>query len=191
MRLGARERALIWVKPWRAGRATLQEPDSLATQPPSGSSSKEKPMRKITLPDPVREIAHFDPFRNIESFFPMPQLRRWIPEALAEPTIKLDVTEDEKAYHVKAELPGVKKEDVQVEIDGNQVSLTAEINREKDVKKGETLVHSERFYGKQFRSFTLGREIDRKAAQAKFRDGVLELTLPKNGSPTAQRLTVQ
>jgi HSP20 family protein len=148
-------------------------------------------MRKITLPDPVREIAHFDPFRDIESFFPMPKLRRWIPEALAEPTIKLDVTEDEKAYHVKAELPGVKKEDVQVEIDGNQVSLTAEMKREKDVKKGETLVHSERYYGKQFRSFTLGREIDRKAAQAKFRDGVLELTLPKNGSPTAQRLTVQ
>ena len=148
-------------------------------------------MKKTTLPDPVREIAHFAPFRELEPFLQIPRLRRWIPEALAEPTIKLDVTEDEKAYHVRAELPGVKKEDVQVEIDGHQVSLSAEVKREKEVKKGEALVHSERYFGRQYRSFTLGREIDRKGAQAKFRDGVLELTLPKNGSPKAQRLSVQ
>lgn len=148
-------------------------------------------MRKIAHPAPVRSVARFDPFRELESYLPMSRFTRWLPEALTEPTIKLDVAEDEKAYHVKAELPGVKKEDIQVRIDGNQVSLTAEVKHEKEEKKGRTVVHTERYFGQQFRSFTLGHRIDRKGAVAKFRDGVLELTLPKDGEPTTDRLTIQ
>lgn len=63
--------------------------------------------------------------------------------------------------------------------------------RPRPEKKGEIVVHSERFYGCQFRSFTLGQEIDRKNVAAKFQDGVLELTLPKNGHGAAQRIAIQ
>lgn len=134
--------------------------------------------------DPFQELSRFDPFREMESLFGFPRLRRWLAEAPAEPHIKLDVSEDDKAYHVKADLPGVKKEDIGVEIEGHEVSLTAEVKGEKEEKRGESVVHSERYYGKQFRSFTLAHEIDRDRADAKFADGVLELTLPKKDGVT-------
>ena len=148
-------------------------------------------MSNIIRTDPFRELARFDPFRDAEGFAPWPRLRRWLSELPVEPEIKMDITEDEKAYHVKADLPGVKKEDIAVDIEGNRVSLTAEVKREKEEKKGEIVVHCERFYGKEFRSFELRQEIDRQKAVAKFNDGVLELTLPKSGAVSSQRLPVQ
>lgn len=148
-------------------------------------------MPNIIRTDPIAELARFEPFRDLEDFVPWPRLRRWLHEMPAEPAIKLEVTEDDKAYRVKADLPGVKKEDIAVEIEGNQVSLTAEVTREKEEKKGETVVHSERYYGKQYRSFTLGRDIDRKKAEAKFENGVLELTLPKSNGGGAAKLEVK
>jgi HSP20 family protein len=148
-------------------------------------------MANITRNDPVMDLARaFEPFRDFEGPLAWPRLRQWLREIPGEPTIKLDVTEDDKAYHVKAELPGVKKDDIAVDIDGNQVSLTATVKREKDEKK-ENVVHSERFYGRQYRSFTLGQEIDPKAAQAKFTDGVLDLTLPKSSTPSSKRVAIQ
>jgi HSP20 family protein len=152
-------------------------------------------MRNIIRTDPFNELVRVDPFRELREFdglMSLPRLRRWLTDVPpAESTIKLDVTEDEKAYRVKADLPGVKREDIDVQIDGNQVSLTAEVQREKEEKKGETVVYTERFYGKQFRSFTLASDIDEKKAEAKFADGVLELTLPKSGAPTQRKLAVQ
>ena len=146
----------------------------------------------VTRNDPFQELARFDPFRDFESFFPVPRsMRRMLAEMPVEPAIKLDVTEDGKAYHVKAELPGVKKEDISVEIDGNQVSLSAEVKRASEKKEGETVVHSERYYGRQYRSFTLDKDIDRNGAQAKFENGILDLTLPKNGAKPAQKIEVQ
>jgi HSP20 family protein len=147
-------------------------------------------MANITKVDPFTDLFRMEPFRDIDEFFPS-RLRRLFRDLPAEPTIKLDVSEDEKAYHVKAELPGVKKEDISIEIDGNQVSLAAEVKREKEEKKDEKVVHSERYYGRQFRSFTLARPIDRKEAQARFVDGVLDLTLPKGGEAPNQKLTIQ
>lgn len=141
--------------------------------------------------DPVQKLSRYDPFAEFDGFLGFPRLRRWLTELPAEPTIKLDVTEDDKAYHVKAELPGVKKEDIAVDIDGDQVSVTAEVKREKEEKKGETVVHTERYYGKQYRSFSLGQDIARDKAEAKFQDGVLELTLPKSGTSSSQRLAIQ
>ena len=90
-----------------------------------------------------------------------------------------------------AELPGVKKEDIQLTIDGAQVTLAAEIKREKDAKDGERVLHTERVYGKVSRSFTLPQEIDDAAAQAKFSDGVLELTLPKKAAAARKQITIQ
>ena len=103
----------------------------------------------------------------------------------------MDVTERNGAYLVHAELPGVKKEDIQLSVDGAQVTLTAEIKREKEATEGERVLHAERTYGKVTRSFTLPQEIDEAAVQAKFADGVLELTLPKKAAAARKQITIQ
>ena len=105
--------------------------------------------------------------------------------------IKLDISENEKDYTVHAEIPGVKKDEIHVTIDGNQVSVSAEVKKEKEEKEGGKVLRSERYYGKVFRSFTLGHDIDDAAAKAKYSDGVLELTLPKKAGVAAKKLAIQ
>lgn len=105
--------------------------------------------------------------------------------------IKMDVKEDDKAYVVHAEMPGVNKEDIHVNVEGNTVSIAAEVKKETEQKEGEKVIHSERYYGKVFRSFTLGQDVDEANAKAKFDNGVLELTLPKKASGAARRLSVE
>ncbi len=107
-----------------------------------------------------------------------------------EMQIKMDVEEDDKAYTVHAEIPGVKKEDIHVTIDGNQVAISAEVKNEKEVKDGEKVLRSERYYGKVSRTFTLGSDLDDTASQARYENGVLELTLPKKPSAQAKRLEI-
>ena len=110
-------------------------------------------------------------------------------EALAR--VKVEVAEKNGGYLVRAELPGVKKEDIQLTIDGAQVTLASEIKREKDSAEGERVLHTERTYGKVSRSFTLPQEIDEAAAQAKYADGVLELTLPKKAAAARKQIAIQ
>ena len=113
-------------------------------------------------------------------------------EAPAVPAqVRVDVTENDKSYVVRAEIPGVKKEDINVAIDGNQVEISAEVKKEKEAKDGEKALRTERYYGKVYRAFTLGQDIDDAATQAKYADGVLELTLAKKASPAAKRITIQ
>lgn len=112
-------------------------------------------------------------------------------EGQSEVQIKMDVSEDDSAYKVHAEIPGVKKEDIHVHIDGNQVSISAEVKNEKEVKEGEKLLRGERYYGSVSRAFSLGQDVDEVAAQAKYNDGVLELTLPKKVVVTARKLVIQ
>ena len=140
----------------------------------------------------MANIARFDPFGDsIDDMFrrvlrPM----RW--EVEEQPLqIKVDVTENDKSYTVKAEVPGVKKEDINVQIDGNLVSISAEVKREKDVKDNGKVIRSERYYGSLSRSFTLASEVDQAGASAKYTDGVLELALPKKTTTAAKKLTVQ
>lgn len=111
-------------------------------------------------------------------------------EGVSELQIKLDVKEDEKSYTVHAEIPGVKKEDIHVTIDGNQVSISAEVKNEKDVQEGEKLLRSERYFGKVSRSFTLAQDVDEAESQANYDNGVLELTLQKKAASTSKRLTI-
>jgi len=106
------------------------------------------------------------------------------------PAVKIDVKEQERQYLVHAELPGVKKEDIHVNIDGPMVSISAERRQEKDVKEGERVLKVERYFGKVSRSFQLGQDIDDAAASAKFTDGVLELTLPKKAATQTKRLVI-
>jgi HSP20 family protein len=105
--------------------------------------------------------------------------------------LKVELKEDDKAYTVRAEIPGVKKDDIQVEVHGDQVSIRGEVKREKEEKKGEKVLHSERYYGMVSRSFSLPSEVDEKAVVAKYNDGVLDLTLPKKSGGGAHRIAVQ
>ena len=102
----------------------------------------------------------------------------------------MDVKEQEKAFIVHAEMPGIKKEDIHVNIDGPTVSISAERKQEKEVKEGERVLRTERYFGKVSRSFQLGQDIDDANATAKFTDGVLELTLPKKAATQAKRLAI-
>ncbi|HKW39329.1 MAG TPA: Hsp20/alpha crystallin family protein [Burkholderiales bacterium] len=148
-------------------------------------------MANITRFDPFEELARFQPLANFDDLFKGFRVRPWMSEGDFEPRIKVDVAEADAAFSVKAEIPGVKKDDIHVAIDGNQVSIEAELKKEKEEKKGEKLVRSERYYGKQSRTFTLGSDIDAGKAEAKYADGVLELKLPKKANGSSKELKVQ
>ncbi len=104
---------------------------------------------------------------------------------------KMDVVENEKTYVVKADIPGVKKEDIHVAIDTNSVSISAEARQEAEQKEGDKVIHSERYFGGVARSFTLGCEIDEAQSQAKYADGVLELSLVKKTATASKTLAIQ
>jgi HSP20 family protein len=143
----------------------------------------------------MANITRFDPFNDLvddlfKGFFVRPVAYEGrAGEAL--PRMKVDVAESNGAYAVTAELPGVKKDDIQVTIDGAQVTLAAEVRREKEVSQDERVLHTERTFGKVSRSFTLPQEVDEGKAEAKFRDGVLELTLPKKAAAARKQISIQ
>ncbi len=142
----------------------------------------------------MANITRWDPFEDIDDLFRgvfLRPMRLESQEGAQGVRLKMDVTEDEKAFIVHAEVPGVKKEDIQVSVDGNQVSITAEVKREKEERQGEKVLRSERYYGKVYRSFTLGQDVDQDGASARYENGVLELTLPKKAASAQRRLTVQ
>jgi HSP20 family protein len=105
--------------------------------------------------------------------------------------IKMDVSEDEKTYIVHADIPGVKKDDIHVKIDGNQVLISAEVKNEKEVKEGARLLRSERYFGSVSRAFSLAQDVDESAAEAKYMEGVLELKLPKKQAESKKELVIQ
>lgn len=105
--------------------------------------------------------------------------------------VKVDVTEGDNAYKVQAELPGVKKEDINVSIDGNHIAISAEVKKDHEEKNGERVLRSERYYGKFSRSFQLSQDVDESTAQAKYSDGVLQLVLPKKAAVSAKKLSIQ
>lgn len=143
----------------------------------------------------MANIARFDPFNELvddffKGFFVRPVSYGNGQQAAEAPRIRVDVAETEAAYVVSAELPGVKKEDIQVAIDGAQVTLSAEVKREREAAEGNRLLHVERSYGKASRSFTLPQELDEAKAEARFRDGVLELTLPKKAAAARRQIEI-
>jgi HSP20 family protein len=105
--------------------------------------------------------------------------------------MRIDVTENDKAYTVKADIPGVKKEDIDVQVDGNLVSIRAETRSEKETKgEGNRILRSERHYGTIERSFSLGQDVDASAVKAGYADGVLSLELPKKALANASRIAI-
>jgi HSP20 family protein len=104
--------------------------------------------------------------------------------------IRIDITEKDKEYQVRAEIPGAKKEDIRLTVDGNFVSIAAEVRREKEEKNGRNLVR-ETSFGSVSRGFALAHEIDSQAVVAKLEDGVLNLTLPKRGGAGTRQIAIQ
>ena len=100
---------------------------------------------------------------------------------------RVDVAENEQSYTLRAEIPGVKKDDINITIDGDQVAISAEVKNEKEAKEGERVLRSERYYGKVQRAFALGQPVEENGAAAKYADGILELTLPKKAATQARR----
>jgi HSP20 family protein len=144
----------------------------------------------------MANVTRFDPFSDLDDLFKGFLVRPLAFEGRGDggvqlPRAKVDVAEKNGAYAVTAELPGVRKEDIHVSIDGAQVTLEAEVKREKEASKDERVLHSERVYGKVMRSFTLPQEVDEARAQAKFQDGVLELTLPKKAAAQRKQISIQ
>lgn len=138
----------------------------------------------------MADITRYDPFGGIDDFFKGFMLRPVRFEQRV-PQIKVNVKEKNGGYLVRADIPGVSKEDIKVDVDGNVVSISAELKQEKEEKEGERLIRSERSRGYVARSFTLDQEVDDKAAKASYVDGVLELTLPKKTGSTQTKIVVQ
>ena len=129
-----------------------------------------------------------DFFRDISPGFYVRPLHG---EPLPDPDrIKIDVKEGDKAYTVLAEIPGVPKDDVHIAIDGNVVTLSAEIRQQDAQTRDDKLLRSERYYGSVSRAFSLPQEIDAGQAKARCDNGVLTLTLPKKSGGGAQRIRV-
>jgi len=148
-------------------------------------------MNNITRYNPFNELVRFDPFLDMDDVFSKMMMRPLIREGLEmEPQIKMDVKEADDQYLIKAEIPGVKKDDIHVTVEGNRVSISAEVKKEKEEKVGERVIRSERSYGMATRSFSLADEVDQSKVQAKYTDGVLELTLPKKPGSTRKEISI-
>ena len=135
----------------------------------------------------------FTPFDDsfdelLRGFFVRPMAFEGAPQTAQ--AIRVDVRENEDAYVVHAEIPGVKKDDIHVTIDAEQIAISAETRNEREVKEGERVLRAERHYGKVYRAFTLGQPVDEDKAVARYADGVLELTLPKKAAASVKRLSI-
>lgn len=144
----------------------------------------------LTRFDPISRILSADPFRNFDDFFSTMRMPSMLGAADMAPRIRMDVTESDQSYKVMADLPGIKKDDIKVNIDGNQVSISAQTETRSEQESASSLC-SERSWGQYYRSFTLPQAIDDAQAQAQFHDGVLELTLPKKSGGSAKPLAIQ
>ena len=136
-------------------------------------------------------LTRFDP---IDQMFPEFFRRFGLPMRLADNApaeIRIDVTEKDKTYEVRAEIPGAKKEDIRVQVDGNFVSISAEVKKDKEEKSGGRVVLKETYYGSASRGFSLAHEIDGQGVVAKLEDGVLKLTLPKREGGNSKTIQIQ
>jgi HSP20 family protein len=162
-------------------RGTAVRQGAAATSVPNRRQENE--MANLNVYDPFADAGIDELFRG---FFKPVRVTQAAPV-----TIRMDVTENDKGYVVHAEIPGVRKEDIHVTIEANQVTIGAEVKRESEHREGERVLRSERHYGSVHRSFTLPVELDEAASTAKYENGVLELTLARKPALAGRQLTVQ
>lgn len=146
-------------------------------------------MTMLTRWNPAKSLARIEG-GDFEDLFRNFGLRSMFRDLELAPEIRIDVTESDGSYEVSADIPGVRKEDIDIAVDGSQVSITAETRRQTEQKKGEREVRSERYYGQVFRSFSLPTDVDDAKAQAHYENGVLTLHLPKKANGQQRRIKV-
>jgi HSP20 family protein len=134
------------------------------------------------FPRSVWDLLAWDPFRMLE-----PAFRRGEEEALFVP--RFDVKETKDSYVFKADLPGVREQDVEVSMTGNRLTMTGK--RESESREGdETYYTAERSYGTFTRSFTLPDGVDGEKIGAEMKDGVLTVTVPKKAEVQSKKITI-
>ena len=144
----------------------------------------------------MRTLARWSPFRELAPFASVPETFftefPFAPVGTFEsmPAMRMDVMEDDGGYVVKADIPGMKKEDIAVSIDGNTVSITAKATTESEVKEGERVLRTERYRGSLSRVITLPFDVDPAKAEAAYDAGVLTMRLPKAPGVEARQLVV-
>jgi HSP20 family protein len=140
--------------------------------------------------NPFRQMARFDPVTEIDDLFRNLNFRPTLREFDAiPPEMRMDVSDHDKSFQVVIDIPGVKKEDIEVSIEGSQVTIQAETRRERE-HKTEKEIHSERYIGKSYRAFNLPQEIDSEKCAASYDNGVLTLELPKKANGQSKRLPI-
>lgn len=148
----------------------------------------------------MTKVSIYDPFADVfpsllrSMFTAGPEARNGstaAPAGAPVAAMPVDVVETAEGYQVHADLPGVPKESIQIDIDGNRVTLRAEVKREITSKPEDKVLRTERYVGTYARTFTLAEEIDETRATARFDNGVLELSLPRKAGVGPRRLTVQ
>lgn len=140
--------------------------------------------------NPFKTMSRFDPTANLDDLFRGFGLRPQWRDLDIAPDIRIEVAEDDKAFRVKAELPGIDKDDIEVSVDGNQVAISAEVKREKHTGENEREIFTERYYGNVYRAFTLPGDLESDKVDAHYDNGVLRLTLPKKHNGSARRITI-
>lgn len=105
-------------------------------------------------------------------------------------SINIDVSEKADSFEIQADIPGVKKEDINVSIDGRRFEISVESKQEKEEKKDEKVILSERYFGYVSRTVMLPAEVDQSQAQARYENGVLSLTLPKSSGSKTNRIAI-
>ena len=135
-------------------------------------------MTNLTRFHPLGELARSAPFGRLDEWFG--NLENLMPASVWEPTprIRMDLTEENNAYLLHAEIPGAKKDDIKVQVEGRRVTISAEVKQQTEQKEGHRVVHSERYYGRESRTIQLEHDVDEKQASAKYDNGVLALKLP-------------
>jgi HSP20 family protein len=147
-------------------------------------------MTTMTTWNPFKSMARFDPISGFDDLFRGIGVRPAWREFEVVPEVRIDVTENDKGYMVKADIPGVKKDDIEISVEGNQVAISAEVRRESKKKEDEKDVYTERYFGKVYRAFTLPSDLDSTKADAHYENGVLFLTLPKKSNGGTRRIAV-
>jgi HSP20 family protein len=120
-------------------------------------------------------------FGGLDSFFNdnFPSFRLLPEPRMDAGNIAVDIKENDANYTVKADFPGINKDDIDISVDNNVLTISAEHKDEAEEKEGERVIRQERRYGKYSRSFNLGKNIDEGKIKAEFDNGVLTLVIPK------------
>lgn len=139
----------------------------------------------------MNALTHFERLDDL-----IPDMLRRFPRPFALPEdfskgIRIDVSETDKAYEVRAEVPGARKDDIKVSVNQNFIAISAEIKREKEEKDGARTLVKETCAGLISRAFSVPEEVDAKGATARFEHGILKLTLPKHEGHAGRTLTIE